>query len=68
MSHVVRMIEQRKKNNEYTDKMNAMLADTRRMQENAMFEINNAKKIEKKQKEVLNSRQMILFIFLYLVF
>jgi hypothetical protein len=52
MSHVVRMIEQRKKQNEYADNMTAMLAETRRMQENALFEINNAKKIEKKQKEV----------------
>jgi hypothetical protein len=65
MSHVVRMIEQRKKNNEYADKMTAMLAETRRMQENAMFEINNAKKIEKKQKEVssyLQCDEVILII------
>ena len=50
---VVRLIEQRKKANAYYDMMNATIADGKRTQQMAMFEVNTTKKIEKKQKEVI---------------
>jgi hypothetical protein len=51
--NVVRVIEQRKKQNQYYDMMNAALDDKKRVQQIALFEVSTTKKIEKRQKEVL---------------
>ena len=49
---VVRLIEQRKKTNAYYDSMNATIADRKRTQQIANFEVSTTKKIERKMKEV----------------
>lgn len=49
---VVRLIEQRKKTNAYYDSMNATIADRKRTQQIATFEVSTTKKIERKMKEV----------------
>ena len=46
------MIEERKKRNAYYDMMNADIADRKRVQQVATFEINTTKRIEKNMKEV----------------
>lgn len=45
------MIEERKKRNAYYDMMNADIADRKRVQQVATFEINTTKRIEKNMKE-----------------
>jgi hypothetical protein len=51
-SGVVKLIEQRKKANAYYDKMNATIAEGKKLEQLAQFEISTSKKIEKRQKEV----------------
>lgn len=47
---VVKLIEQRKKANAYYDSMNASIADRKRVQQIATFEINTTKRIERNMK------------------
>jgi hypothetical protein len=49
---IVRVIEERKKANAYYDQMKAVIAEGKKLEQLAQFEITTSKKIEKKQKEV----------------
>ena len=51
-SAIVKLIEQRKKTNAYYDKMNATIAEGKKLEQLAQFEISTSKKIEKRQKDV----------------
>lgn len=50
-SAIVKLIEQRKKTNAYYDKMNATIAEGKKLEQLAQFEISTSKKIEKRQKD-----------------